>query len=112
MSDHQFSFKDGDGSPVFIDCFGDGRYVIHVGDQIIHFDWSDRFGPLSTRKNGQPRELGWRHPFWRAASLWNLQGRRLDGKRAIWHEPKRPVLKHISGRNYQVIEGGEEGYDW
>ena len=56
--------------------------------------------------------IGPKHGFWRAASLWNLQGRRLEGNRAIWHEPKKPVLKHLGGRHYQIIEQGEPGHDW
>jgi hypothetical protein len=112
MADSQFSFRDKHGNPTFIDCFGDGGYLISIRGKTILFGWSDRFGPLPTTKDGRGLELGHKHPFWRAASLWNLQGRRTDGRNAVWHEPKRPVLKHLGGRNYRVLEDGEEGWDW
>lgn len=111
MTDRQFSIPT-DYGRAFGDCFGSGNYLIDVGRKVQQFDWSDRFGPLPTRKNGVPVDLEPKHPFWRAVSLWKLQGARLDGKTAIWHEPKRPVLKHLGGKNYLVVENGEEGWDW
>jgi len=113
MTDSQFSFADREGNRIFIDCFGSNEYFITVGKSTIRFEWSDIFGPLPITKTGAGRDLSYRHPFWRAASLWNLQGKRLeDGKNAIWHEPKKPVLKHLGGRHYQQIEPGEPGHDW
>lgn len=112
MSDNQFSFSDENGNPVFIDCFGSGEYLIKVGIETIRFEWSDRFGPLPITETCAGRDLRHNHPFWRAASLWKLQGKRLEGNNAVWHEPKKPVLKHLGGRHYQVIEAGEQGHDW
>lgn len=111
MSDLQYSIPDGSGGRIFIDQFGSGDYVIEVGKQTIHFEWSDRFGPLPLTKSGMPRDLAWKHRFWRAASLWNLQGQRLEGNKAIWHEPKKPVIKCV-GRQIVYAEDGEPGWDW
>jgi hypothetical protein len=117
--DKQFSIpapwpeKPGEETRVMIDSFGGGDYAIEVRGKLISFEWSEMFGPLPLRRDGsEMRSVGPNHPFWRAVSLWNLQGRRLDNKRAIWHEPKKPVLRHIAGRHYEVIEDGEPGYDW
>jgi len=110
--DRQFSIDLPDGSRAFCDCFGGGDYIIAVRGKEIRFEWSERFGPLPVSKTGIPLELSWRHPFWRAASLWRLQGQRVDGNRCIWHEPKKPVLKHLGGKNYLIVENGEEGWDW
>ena len=125
MSDKQFSIaapweKPGDKpTRVMIDCFGGGEYFITVRDQKIRFEWSDQFGPLPIKKGGaEMTGIGPRHPFWRAASLWNLQGRRIDDEgNAVWHEPRQPVYekRHLGGGNYwitRVIDEGEPGHDW
>jgi len=103
---------------VMIDAFGGGEFIIETKRGKVVFEWSDMFGPIPIAKNrGQPRDLVPSHPFWRAASLWNLQGRRTDGKRAVWHEPRKPVYetKHLGGRHYlitKIIDEGEIGHDW
>lgn len=113
MADKQFVVGSGE-SKCFVDIFGDGpQLLIEAGAQVILFCWSDLFGPIPECKNGDVRDLNHRHPFWHAVSLWNLQGRRIaDDGSCLWHEPKKPVLRHLGGRNYEVIEDGEEGYDW
>lgn len=127
MSDRQFSIPKPEGmlepgeqpSRIMIDCFGgDDEYLIDVRGKLIRFEWSERFGPLPINKDGsEARSIGPGHGFWRAASLWNLQGRRLEGNRAIWHEPRKPEYetKHLGGRHYEiirVIHPGEPGHDW
>lgn len=121
MADRQFSIPKPAGlmvagekpSRIMIDSFGGDEYFIDVRGRLIRFEWSDQFGPLPINENGsEALSVGPKHGFWRAASLWNLQGRRLEGTTAIWHEPKKPILKHLGGRNYMVIEDGEPGYDW
>jgi len=124
MRDRQFSIEqpqgdgwptpaDGSRSRIMIDIFGSGEYFIEVRGEIIKFEFGDRFGPMPLTKTGAEKtSIGPRHPFWRAASLWALQGKRLDGNKAVWHEPKRPLLKHLGGRDYLIIEDGEKGYDW
>jgi hypothetical protein len=87
-------------------------YAIVVGNETIRFDWSHQFGPMPITKQRRERNLRHSHPFWRAVSLWNLQGRETKGCQAIWHEPKKPVLKHIGGRHYQIVDPGEIGHDW
>lgn len=118
MADRQFSIpapweESGPKTRVMIDCFGSGHeFSIRVGEEIVLFEWSEMFGPLPVRKGGKERVLSHRHKFWRIVSLWNLQGRRIESGECIWHEPRQPVLKHLGGRNYLIIEDGEEGHDW
>ncbi len=99
---------------IFIDCWGTEPRPIEVAGKIIWFTWSDRFGPRPCTQDDKELDLGPRHPFWRAASLWNLQGKRVETEtgRAIWHEPKKPVTAHMGGRHYRVVEPGEPGWDW
>lgn len=112
MGDQQFEIKL-NGEPCFIDTFGGPEeYFIDVRGKLIRFEWSDRFGPMPIKKGGaEMTSIGTRHGFWRAASLWNLQGRRLEGDRAIWHEPKSPVTEK-RGRRTFIIEHGDPGWDW
>ena len=121
MTDRQFSIPKPAGmcepgeapGRIMIDSFGSDEYLIDVRGKPIRFEWSEQFGPMAINKDGtEALSVGPKHGFWRAASLWNLQGRRLEGQKAIWHEPKKPVLKHLGGRHYQVIEDGEPGHDW
>lgn len=116
--DRQFSIpgpesSDGKQSRIFIDCFGGGDYVIEVRGKDVRFEWSERFGPMPINKDGsEALSIGPRHAFWRIVSLWNLQGRRIENGKCIWHEPKKPVLRHLGGRNYMVVADGEPGHDW
>ncbi len=110
--DRQFSVPLGDGKRAMLDCFGGAEFNIETSKGLIRFEWSERFGPMAVTKTGAERNLSPRHPFWRAASLWNLQGRRVENGLAIWHEPRKPKLEHIGGRHYRVIEDGEVGHDW
>lgn len=112
MSDHQFSIEI-DGRRCFIDIFGGPEeYFIEVHGKLIRFEWSDRFGPMPIKKDGsEMRSIGPRHAFWRVASLWNLQGRRIENDRCVWHEPKKPVYERRGGQLI-VIDDGEPGHDW
>ena len=101
-----------DGRRMFVDCFGGGAYQITVGQRTIIFEWSYIFGPIPITKTGKVLELSPRHKFFSAASLWNIQGQRIDGTKAIWHEPKQPVIENIGVNNYKIIEPGETGWDW
>lgn len=100
-----------------VDWWGGDALKIEIAGRFILFEFSDRFGPMPTTKRGMERKMGPHDPFWRAVSLWKLQGRRTENGVAIWHEPKKPVYetKHLGGRNYlitRVIEAGEPGHDW
>ena len=95
-----------------IDRFGVSAYAIDTPKGRILFEFSDLFGPLPINKAGMPIDLDPRHPLWLCASLWNVQGRRVEDGVAIWHEPKKPVMQHMGGNRYLVIEPGEVGHDW
>jgi hypothetical protein len=111
--DKQFIAEiDGFESKVCIDIFGGEELLMPTAKGDVLFEWSAQFGPQPIKKGGAGRDLPPRHPFWRAASLWNLQGRRMMNGKCFWHEPKKPVLKHLGGRNYLIIEDGEAGHDW
>lgn len=88
-------------SQIMIDCFGGHEFFLEVRGKLVRFEWSNQFGPLPINKDGsEARSIGPKHGFWRAASLWNLQGRRLDGDRAIWHEPRKPAAQLRSERGW------------
>lgn len=112
MSDRQFITNvDGIGV-VCVDCFGvGGLKVIRTPKGLIPFEWSDRFGPLPITATGRQLDLGPRHPFWRAVSLWVMQGRRLKNtNEAEWHEPRAPTYKHMGGRHYLIEDPGDHEY--
>jgi hypothetical protein len=101
-----------DGSRAMLDSWGGEELDIVVDGKRIRFEFSEMFGPMAVTKTGAERTLAKPKPFLRAASLWNIQGRRVKDGEAIWHEPKKPVYKHLGGRHWQVIEHGEIGHDW
>jgi hypothetical protein len=86
-------------------------YRIIVSGKEYRFEFGPYTGPgLLTKNdminNNPPRA------FLRAASLWNLQGKRIDAEGlCIWHEPRKPVLER-RGRQIVYAEDGEEGWDW
>src|SRR6185437_4948358 len=105
MNDRQFSIPaPWEPAPaktrVMIDAFGGGEFTIETKRGVVLFEFSELFGPLPITKRGAQRDLSHSHPFWRAASLWKVQGRQMDGNRCIWHEPRKPVYetKHLGGR--------------
>lgn len=86
-TDRQFSVPMPDGSRAMLDSFGGDELDITTSKGVVRFEFSQLFGPMPVTKTGTERELGPRHPFWRAASLWKLQGCRTENGEAIWHEP-------------------------
>lgn len=100
------------GGGVCVDYWGAGPFWIRADNgKLYRFSDSDRFGPyLATKlgdptKNPYPRE---RHPFWRAHRIWARQGRRLDGDKCIWDEPKPQTIRMIGKRSAIIVDGGEE----
>ena len=73
--------------------------IIAVNGRGLRLGWSDRWGPYLADQHGDPakREPGPNHEFWRAASLWNRQGKRIENGTAIWHEPA-PEIIEVRGR--------------
>jgi len=90
------------------------RSLIKVGDKTYRMLWSERWGPCVADQHGDPANTqpGPRHAFWRAASLWNRQGRRMKGAEAIWHEPAPEILQRIGryrrGWEIRVVQAGED----
>ena len=95
-----------------VDCFFGDTLEILVGGEAIPFEFSEFFGPMPVTKRGAEKHLGPKHLFWRAVSLWKFQGSRMAGKVAVWHEPKAPVFSHLGGKNYAIIEYGDDAWWW
>lgn len=114
--DRYFSFDLADGSEFCGVMLVDSgtRCVLEVGGERFRLLWSERWGPSVCDGHGDPldKQPGPRHAFWRAASLWNRQGRRMDGLRAVWHEPKPQILQKIGryrrGWEIRVVQEGED----
>ncbi len=100
------------GDGFCLDGSGQQVCIITVGTKQMRFEFSERFGPLFVGRANVPLENQNPPKFLRAVSLWAVQGRRMSGDNCVWHEPKRPVTKHIGGRRYKIIEDGEVGWDW
>jgi len=88
---------------------GAGRNDLHdlrikvLGKEYI-FDFSERFGPLLVKKNGDPcvnQPVSERHPFWKGFTPWLNQGKRVEDGVCIWElEPKKSVkLRHLGGKH-------------
>lgn len=110
MSDRQEAIPFGGGF-AHIDCFGEGVIAIESRGKTYWFEHSALFGPLPTNTRGDPIKTDWPMHVYRAASLWRLQGRRMDGDVAVWHEPRQPVYEK-RGRHSFVLQYGEPGWDW
>lgn len=98
------------GSSFCIDAWGAGPFTIEVCSRHFTFEDSDRFGPSIVTRTGevaerQPREGS---EFWRAHRIWVRQGRRVDGARCLWDEPKPTTYKRINNRNSLIVENGDE----
>lgn len=100
------------GGGLCIDAWGAGPFWIRADDgKLYRFGDSDRFGPYLATKHGDPVKNPYpreRHPFWRAHRIWKRQGRRLDGDKCIWDEPKPQKIRMINKRNAIIVEQGEE----
>lgn len=77
---------------------GTGRmYTMFVDKKPVHFIFSDIYGPRVVDRNSQliaqPEHSSL---FWRAASLWWSQGKRIEDGLCAWRDPKH----------------GEVGCDW
>ena len=87
----------------------DGPWIIEAGGERIEFEWSYP-GPWPLKKNGDPRELGprhkfWKHPFWNAVTLWDKQGRRVkDGLCVYDLPPPPPKPVHLGGKHWAASQ--------
>lgn len=92
------------------------RLIIAVNGKDYRLLWSDRWGPCVGDRHGDPanKQPGPRHEFWRAASLWNRQGKRREGLRAVWHEPAPEILQNLGryrrGIEIRVVQAGEDPF--
>ena len=97
----------------FVDSWGAGPFIILDGAREWRFEFSDRFGPVLVGKDGEPlnqQPVSERNPFWLPFNAWLAQGKRTtdDGKFAIWDRPIATKVKHVSGRNYVIVEQGDD----
>ncbi|WP_298705454.1 hypothetical protein [uncultured Variovorax sp.] len=70
------------------------------------FEMHPTCGPAALDRNGAvaERQPGPRSPFWRAVTLWAMQGRRVDvAGRCIWDEPPPIRVVHVAGRQHVVL---------
>lgn len=82
--------------------FGGPDRQISVNGEIVTFEMHPYFGPFALNKRG---DVLLRQPlaFLQAVTLWQKQGSRIENGLCIWdHEPE-PILKHLGGRNYQIL---------
>ena len=99
------------GKDFSFDTWGSGPFLITVRGVQFRFEDSSRFGPVLVNKRGDLLEDPYPpegSPFWRAHTVWRRQGRRLDGSICIWDEPRPMIIRHIGGKHYEVIDGGDE----
>lgn len=60
---------------------GGPLYRIYVENVWICFEWHHYCGPMPLHKKTlEPRELGPRHKFWSAVTLWCNQGKETGGQ--------------------------------
>ena len=88
-------------STVFLDV-GGPDFVIAVDGKFFTFELHPYCGPtlLNTKGiplNAQPSK------FLEAASLWCQQGKKVQSGLCVWHRPPKPILKHLGGRNWEII---------
>jgi len=70
------------------------------------FEMHPTCGPAASVRHGAvaERQPGPRSPFWRAVTLWNMQGRRVDvDGRCVWDEPPPVRVAHVVCRQHLVL---------
>ncbi len=79
--------------------------TIQVDGVRYNFEMHPRLGPCLLGKDGEPVSV--RHPkqkrFLYAASLWAVQGQRIEDGLCRWDHKQEDILRHIGGRNYVVV---------
>lgn len=79
---------------------------ISVNGKVIEFEMHPYCGPTILKRNGEPL-TNKPAEFLYAASLWAQQGQKIDEKGlCIWHHEPKPIVRHLGGKNYEMI--GEE----
>lgn len=75
-----------------------------------HVEWAFEMhptcGPAALDRHGAvaERQPGPRSPFWRAVTLWAMQGRRVDvDGRCVWDEPPPIRVSHVVGRQHIAL---------
>lgn len=78
------------------------QFDIQAGGKRYHFEWHPYCGPVVLDKRGDPHSI---QPlkFLEAASLWVKQGNRIEDGLCRWDHERKPIWKHISGRNYEFV---------
>lgn len=107
----EFGHEYSSGACFHIYSWGSGPFVINAGGVDYKFEDSDRFGPALVSEIGDILEDPYppeKCEFWRAHSIWIRQGRRVEGEKCIWNEPKPLIIRHTGGRHWAVVDGGEE----
>lgn len=83
--------------------------AIDVRGKRHYFEVPHGCGLVFTNKDGeQIKDLGQRHPFWRAAECWRWQGRRIVDGVCIWNDPPMMRLKHLGGKHWRECAPDEK----
>lgn len=72
---------------------GGPEYVIDVNGKDLRFEMHGYCGPVLLDRNGYPKNIGPKHPFWRAIELWSRQGMKIENGRAVYGPP--PTSKFV-----------------
>ncbi|WP_454909791.1 hypothetical protein [Variovorax gossypii] len=85
---------------------GQDHRIIDAAKAEWVFEMHPTCGPAVLDRHGAvaDRQPGSRSPFWRAVTLWAMQGRRVDTDgRCIWDEPPPIRVAHVAGRQHVVL---------
>ena len=92
---------------ISISVGGPTRVITDAKGKRWTFEMHPQCGPAVLNCHGDPaeRQPGAKNPFWHAVTRWAQGGHRLDANgECVWEEEPQPVLEHIVGKHYRVIE--------
>lgn len=89
-------------SGIFLELGGPMR-KISVAGKLYEFEMHPYCGPTLLNRKGEPckyQPLAFLH----AASLWAQQGQRIKDGLCRWDHDREPILVHLGGRHYKVVD--------
>lgn len=78
-------------------------HKISVRGIIYEFEMHPYCGPNILNRKGEPLK---HQPisFLKAASLWSQQGQRIENGLCRWDCDREPILVHLGGKNWKVVD--------